>query len=111
MAGGRAIDIDVPITLLAVVTPLVLVVTLIPILIAGFGLRGGHGRLFWAWPTISTTEATLLSLMGVVAMVVASLPGAIAILFGDAYPDRGELESAEAALHSAGRLADGNDQA
>ena len=101
---ARAIDIDAPITLLAVVAPLVLVVTLIPISIAGFGLREGGMVVFLATADYSTTEATLLSLMSVVALVAASLPGAIAILFGHAYPDRGELESAEAALQGAGNV-------
>ncbi len=110
---AKAIDIDAPITLLAVVTPLVLVVTLIPISIAGFGLREGGMVVFLATADYSTTEATLLSLMSVVALVAASLPGAVAILAGHAYPDRGELESAEATLHHVEdvELADGDDQA
>ena len=98
---ARAIDVDVPFALLAVVTPLVLAITLVPISIAGFGIREGGMVLLLGTAGYNATEATLLSLVSVAALVVSSLPGAASMLFGNRFPSREELESAGAALHSA----------
>lgn len=96
---ARAIDLHPSFALLAVVAPLVLAITLVPISIAGFGIREGGMVLLMGTAGYSTTEATLLSLMSVAALIVSSLPGAAAMIFGRAFPSRDELESAEAALH------------
>jgi uncharacterized protein (TIRG00374 family) len=79
---ANAIDLNVALSLLAVVTPLVLAVTLVPISIAGFGVREGGMVLFLGAAGYSATEATLLSLTGVGALVVSSLPGAAAMVLG-----------------------------
>ena len=97
--AAKAIEMEVPFTLLAVVMPLVLAITLIPISIAGFGVREGGMVLLLGTAGYTATEATLLSLVGVASMVLASLPGAAAILFGHLLPSRDELERAEASLH------------
>lgn len=81
---ARAIDVDAPFSLLAVVAPLVLVITLMPISIAGFGVREGGMVLLLGAAGYSATEATLLSLVGIAGLVVSSLPGAAALLFGRA---------------------------
>jgi uncharacterized protein (TIRG00374 family) len=98
---ARAIDVHVSLSLLAVVVPLVLVITLVPISIAGFGVREGGMVLLLGAAGYSATEATLLSLMGVVALVVASLPGAAAMLLGQMFPSRDEMEAAGKELRSA----------
>lgn len=95
-----SIDIEVPLALLAVVAPLGLVVTLIPISIAGFGVREGGMVLLLGEAGYDATEATLLTLVGLAALIVSSLPGAIAMLAGPTFPDRDELEAAEAALRA-----------
>jgi len=95
---ARAIDIHIAFSLLAVVLPLVLVVTLVPISIAGFGVREGGMVLLLGTAGYSATEATLLSLVGVAALVVASLPGAVALAIGHLLPSRDELEAAELAM-------------
>jgi uncharacterized protein (TIRG00374 family) len=95
---ARSVDIHAPLALLAVVAPLVLVVTLVPISIAGFGVREGGMVLLLGEAGYSATEATLLSLVGVAVLVLSSLPGAIAMLAGHVFPDRDELEEAEEAL-------------
>lgn len=97
---AKAIDVQVPFTLLAVVVPLVLAITLVPISIAGFGVREGGMVLLLGAAGYSATEATLLSLVGVAALVVSSLPGAVAMLLGHMFPSRDELEAAEEALRS-----------
>lgn len=80
---AKAIDLDAALSLLAVVTPLVLAITLVPISIAGFGVREGGMVVLLGTAGYSATEATLLSLIGVAALVLSSLPGAVAMVFGD----------------------------
>jgi glycosyltransferase 2 family protein len=77
---AEAIDLNASFSLLAVVTPLVLAITLLPISIAGFGVREGGMVLLLGAAGYSATDATLLSLISVAALVVASLPGAAAML-------------------------------
>ena len=77
---ARAIELDVSYTLLAVVMPLVLVATLVPISIAGFGVREGGYVALLAEAGISAGDATLFSLLNVAALAIATLPGAFALL-------------------------------
>jgi glycosyltransferase 2 family protein len=77
---ARAIDLDVSYTLLAVVMPLVLVATLVPISIAGFGVREGGYVALLAEAGISAGDATLFSLLNVAALAIATLPGAFALM-------------------------------
>jgi hypothetical protein len=77
---ARAIDLDVSFAVLAVVTPLVIVATLVPISIAGFGVREVGYVALLAEAGVSAPDATLLSLMNVAALAIATLPGAVAIL-------------------------------
>lgn len=95
---SRAIEMQVSFALLAVVVPLVLAITVVPISIAGFGVREGGMVLLLGAAGYTATEATLLSLIGVAAVVLASLPGAAAMLFGDLHPSRSDLKAAEAAM-------------
>lgn len=100
---AKAIDIEISFTLLAVVLPLVLAITLVPISIAGFGVREGGMVLLLGAAGYSATEATLLSLVGVAALVVSSLPGAVAMLLGHMFPSREELEATEETLRDIDR--------
>jgi uncharacterized membrane protein YbhN (UPF0104 family) len=102
----ESIDVEAPLALLAVVAPLSLIVTLIPISIAGFGVREGGLVLLLGEAGYSATEATLFSLVGIAALVLSSLPGAVAMLAGHAFPNRDELEAAEEALRG-GELEEG----
>ncbi len=92
---AKAIDVQIAFSLLAVVLPLVLAITLVPISIAGFGVREGGMVLLLGAASYTATEATLLSLAGVAALVLSSLPGAAAMMFGHMLPSRDELEAAE----------------
>lgn len=95
---AKAIDVQIAFSLLAVVLPLVLAITLVPVSIAGFGVREGGMVLLLGTAGYSATEATLLSLVGVAALVVSSLPGAAAMMVGHMLPTRDELEAAELAM-------------
>jgi uncharacterized membrane protein YbhN (UPF0104 family) len=77
---ARAVDLHLSYTLLAVVTPLVIVATLMPISIAGFGVREGGYVALLAQTGVSAADATLLSLLNVAALAIATLPGAVALL-------------------------------
>lgn len=77
---ARSIDLDVSFVLLAVVTPLVIVATLMPISIAGFGVREGSYVALLSAAGVSAADATLLSLLNVAALAIATLPGAAAML-------------------------------
>jgi uncharacterized protein (TIRG00374 family) len=77
---ARALGLDLPYALVAVVLPLVLVATLFPISIAGFGVREGTFVVLLDTVGISSADATLLSLFTVVALALASLPGGFALL-------------------------------
>jgi glycosyltransferase 2 family protein len=90
---ARAIDLDVSFAVLAVVTPLVILATLAPISIAGFGVREVGYVALLAEAGVSAPDATLLSMMNVAALAIATLPGAAAMLLR---ADRMRRDPAEA---------------
>jgi uncharacterized protein (TIRG00374 family) len=79
---GEALGLGISPAILAVVAPLVLIATLVPISVAGFGVREGTYVLLLGQVDVSSGDATLLSLFSVVALAIASLPGGIAIALG-----------------------------
>ena len=81
---ARSIGLRLDLALLAVVLPLVLVITLFPVSVAGFGVREGGFGVLLNQAGVSAADATLLSLLTVAAMALASLPGAVALLTGNA---------------------------
>jgi uncharacterized membrane protein YbhN (UPF0104 family) len=78
--GARAIGLHLPYGLIAFTVPLVLLLTLLPVSFAGFGVREGGFAVLLGTAGVSTTDATLVSLMSVVIMALASLPGAAAVV-------------------------------
>lgn len=87
---ARALELAVPLAVVAVAVPLVLAASLVPISIAGFGVREGGFVLVLAQVGVPATEAALLSLLSVAALALSSLPGALAMLSGSGgtYPWR-----------------------
>jgi uncharacterized membrane protein YbhN (UPF0104 family) len=77
---ARAIDLDVSYSVLAVVLPPVLIVSTLPISIAGYGVREASFVVLLGRVGIDSTDATLLSLVGGVAFALASLPGGLLLL-------------------------------
>ena len=73
--------------LLAVVLPLVLIAMLVPVSIAGFGVREGALVALLAETGTPASDAVLLSLLTVAAISIASLPGGIALILGHERPD------------------------
>jgi uncharacterized membrane protein YbhN (UPF0104 family) len=78
-ALAKALQLDISPAILAIVAPLVLIATLAPISVAGFGVREGTYVLLLGELGVSAGDATLLSLFSVVALAIASLPGGVAI--------------------------------
>ena len=77
---ARAVGLDLPFSLMAVAMPLILLISLMPISIAGFGVREGGMIFVLGAAGVSATDATVISLTGVVAVMLATLPGGIAML-------------------------------
>jgi glycosyltransferase 2 family protein len=77
---ARAVGVDVPYGVLAAAIPVVLVLTLIPISVGGFGLREGGFVVFLADAGVGASDATLVSVLSVAVLALASLPGAVALL-------------------------------
>ena len=83
----EALELDLAFAVVAAAVPLVLVITLIPISLAGFGVREGGFVLVLGEVDVSATDATLVSLLSVAALALSSLPGAIAMLVPYPAPD------------------------
>lgn len=79
---AHAIDVDLAYTTAAVALALVTIVTLIPISIGGFGVREGSYVVLLGGASITAADATLISVLSVAALFVASLPGAYLIVRG-----------------------------
>lgn len=77
---ARSLGIDLSFALLAVVAPVVLLATVLPISVAGFGVREGSYVVLLSAAGVSTTDATLLSLLTGASLAAASLVGAVALL-------------------------------
>jgi glycosyltransferase 2 family protein len=86
---ARAVDIHLPYATAAVTLALVTVVTLIPISIGGFGVREGTYVVLLGGASIGATGATLISLLSVATLFIASLPGAYLLARGGITPALG----------------------
>jgi uncharacterized protein (TIRG00374 family) len=86
MLLARAIDVQLSFSTAAVVLALVTVVTLIPISIGGFGVREGSYVVLLGGASIVATDATLISVMSVATLFLASLPGAVMLARGGLSP-------------------------
>jgi uncharacterized protein (TIRG00374 family) len=79
-AVARSVGLHLPLSLMGVAASLILLITLFPVSIAGFGVREGGMVLVLGAAGVSATDATVISLTGVVAVMLATLPGGIALL-------------------------------
>src|SRR5690349_9435721 len=80
----RAVDLRLTFATAAVSLALVTVVTLIPISIGGFGVREGTYVVLLSGASIGASDATLISVLSVAALLFASLPGAFVLAQGRA---------------------------
>jgi uncharacterized membrane protein YbhN (UPF0104 family) len=77
--ASRAIALELSYAVLAVTLPPVLLVSALPISIAGYGVREGSFVLLLRHVGVSATDATLLSLLAGISFAIASLAGGVAM--------------------------------
>jgi uncharacterized protein (TIRG00374 family) len=77
---ATSIGVDDSFALLAVAAPIVLLATVLPVSIAGFGVREGSYVVLLGTAGVTHTDATLISLLTGVAIAAASLLGAVALV-------------------------------
>jgi len=94
---SEALELSLDPEVIAVVLPLVLVATLMPISIAGFGVREGAFVALLAEVGVSSADALLLSLLTVASVAIASLPGGVALALRP-----GRLETADEIFEDVG---------
>jgi glycosyltransferase 2 family protein len=77
---SKSLALEVPFSVIAMVVPTVLILTALPISIAGYGVREGSYVALLHQTGVSTTNAVLLSLLSTAVYAVSTLPGAAAML-------------------------------
>jgi len=77
---SEALGLSIEPEVLAVVLPLVLLATLVPVSVAGFGVREGAFVVLLAEVGVPSSEAILLSLLSVPMIWIGSAPGGLALL-------------------------------
>ncbi|HEY2715551.1 MAG TPA: lysylphosphatidylglycerol synthase transmembrane domain-containing protein [Solirubrobacterales bacterium] len=80
---GHAIDVQLSFATAAIALTVVTLLTLIPISIGGFGVREGSYVLILGGVSIAASDATLISVLSVATLLIASLPGAYLIARGN----------------------------
>ncbi len=76
---AEALGLDLDPGILAVVVPPALLAALLPISLAGFGVREGAFVVLLGEFGVSSADATLLSLLAIAGIAIASAPGGLAI--------------------------------
>jgi uncharacterized membrane protein YbhN (UPF0104 family) len=93
---AQSLDVDAPLATLVAVVPPTLIAAAAPISIGGLGVRESLYVLLLGYAGVDATDATLLSLGGALAFLIASVPGAVALVLrnrsaavnpGDAGPE------------------------
>jgi uncharacterized membrane protein YbhN (UPF0104 family) len=77
---ARAIDVRLSLVVAAAASPVVLVLTMLPISIGGFGVRESSFVVLLAAAGVRATDAALISVLTLVCFAIASLPGAAVLL-------------------------------
>ncbi len=90
IATARAVGADIPVTEILFIGPLMIAATLVPISIAGIGVREGTYVFFLASIGVPTEQAALLAFLGYLAGEIYSLiGGAVWALTPAARPEEG----------------------
>jgi uncharacterized membrane protein YbhN (UPF0104 family) len=85
---GKTLGVDLPFALAAVCGAIVVVATLIPVSVGGVGIREGGFVLLLGKAGIDAADATLVSLLGAVVVLLASLSVVAATYLHDVLPAR-----------------------
>jgi len=102
---ARTISLEVSFAVLAVVVPAVLILSAAPVSIGGLGVREASFVVLLGRAGVTSTDATVLSLLTAAAFALASIPGALALLdrrwlLGSPQPEDREQERGKEDLHA-----------
>ncbi len=126
VCAARAIGVPLPVTTLLALVPPVLLAMLIPVSVAGWGVREGAAAFFWGLAGLPPAQGVAVSMAYGLLVLVAALPGATCLLqakWGRAVQDEGSggagageiqieegvIAATERARHGAQRLAEHRD--
>lgn len=84
VAIARSLDIDLPVALVVTVTSLVVLVSMIPISLAGWGVREAGFLAILVPLDVSPERAVLLGMLFGLQGLLASLPGGVSLMVGGA---------------------------
>lgn len=93
LAGAAAVGVDTPAWVLAPLVAPVLLSMLIPVTVAGWGLREGAAVLLWSGVGLPAADGVALSVAYGLLVLVSTLPGALVLLIPGGDPGRREGRS------------------
>ncbi|SDK15081.1 conserved hypothetical protein [Billgrantia gudaonensis] len=80
VCAARAIGVTLPLGTLLALAPPVLIAMLVPVAVAGWGVREGAAALIWAVAGLPPAQGVAVSATYGILVLVASLPGAFCLL-------------------------------
>jgi len=78
--AARAVGVDTSTAVLLPLAPLVLVTMLLPISVAGWGVREGAAAALWSSMGLTPTDGVAISVAYGLLVLISSLPGALVLL-------------------------------
>ncbi|QNI03652.1 flippase-like domain-containing protein [Halomonas sp. SH5A2] len=75
VCAARAIGVELPVSSLLALAPVMLLAMLVPFSVAGWGVREGAAAGIWVWVGLPTAQGVAVSLAYGVVVLLASLPG------------------------------------
>ena len=93
MAAARGLGIELPPTILLPLVPPVLLAMLVPITVAGWGLREGAAATVWATAGLEPAQGAAAAVAYGLLVLLGSLPGALGLLGGRSGRDRNSTKT------------------
>lgn len=96
VCAARAIGVQLPVTTLLALVPPVLLAMLIPVSVAGWGVREGAAAFFWGLAGFPPAQGVAVSMAYGLLVLISALPGAICLLqtkWGGAVQDEGSART------------------
>lgn len=88
LAGAAAVGVETPLWVLAPLVAPVLLAMLVPVTVAGWGLREGAAALIWTSAGLTAADGVTLSVAYGLLVLLSTLPGAVVLLLPTADPGR-----------------------
>jgi uncharacterized membrane protein YbhN (UPF0104 family) len=88
LSGAAAMGVDTPAWVLAPLVAPVLLSMLVPVTVAGWGLREGAAALLWSAVGLTAADGVALSVAYGLLVLGSTLPGALVLLLPNADPGR-----------------------